>query len=151
MIICPNCGFNNLEGLLFCEDCGQNLSDAVSATLPTKQVQNDPLGAIEKGTWGSANFGNDSNVVLHVRDSAEPLTLVPASSISLGRYDSSSDTQPDIDFTPYGALDKGVSRHHASIEFTEDTLTLMDNGSSNGTFLNGQRLVPRSATYRPRW
>ncbi|MEO0564900.1 MAG: FHA domain-containing protein, partial [Chloroflexota bacterium] len=37
--------------------------------------------------------------------------------------------------------EKGVSRVHAVIEREEDTLTIMDMGSSNGTYLNGQRLA----------
>jgi pSer/pThr/pTyr-binding forkhead associated (FHA) protein len=35
-----------------------------------------------------------------------------------------------------------VSRVHAAIERSEDTLTLIDMRSSNGTLLNGQKLVP---------
>jgi pSer/pThr/pTyr-binding forkhead associated (FHA) protein len=60
----------------------------------------------------------------------------------LGRADSSSPRQPDIDLTPFGALEKGVSRMHAAIEKSDDVLTLVDMGSSNGTHLNGQRLRP---------
>jgi pSer/pThr/pTyr-binding forkhead associated (FHA) protein len=60
----------------------------------------------------------------------------------LGRADSSSTQVPDLDLTPYGALEKGVSRMHAAIHRSEDTLTLVDMGSVNGTHLNGQRLIP---------
>jgi pSer/pThr/pTyr-binding forkhead associated (FHA) protein len=47
---------------------------------------------------------------------------------------------PDIDLTPYGADDKGVSRLHASLHRQEETLVLSDLGSVNHTFINGQRL-----------
>jgi pSer/pThr/pTyr-binding forkhead associated (FHA) protein len=60
----------------------------------------------------------------------------------MGRSDVGSVEKPNIDFAPYDALDKGVSRSHATIELSEDTLTIVDTGSANGTFLNGQRLVP---------
>jgi pSer/pThr/pTyr-binding forkhead associated (FHA) protein len=60
----------------------------------------------------------------------------------LGRADEVSGTSPDLDLTPYNALEKGVSRIHAAIRRGEDTLTLVDLGSVNGTHLNGQRLVP---------
>ncbi|MEP6670284.1 MAG: FHA domain-containing protein [Chthoniobacter sp.] len=44
-----------------------------------------------------------------------------------------------------------VSRNHAAIRWEEDgTYTLIDFGSSNGTFLNGQR-VSRSVTLRNGW
>lgn len=35
-------------------------------------------------------------------------------------------------------VDPGVSRHHAEIRVDGDTVTLVDLGSTNGTFLNGQ-------------
>lgn len=142
MKTCPNCSHVNRVGLLFCEECGQNLASAVHATLPTRKIQNENNDAAAKATWGSARFGEGSSVILHIRDAAEPLVLAPAPRMTMGRFDSGSIEKPDIDFTPYGALDKGVSRTHAALELSEDTLTLVDTGSSNGTFLNGQRLVP---------
>jgi pSer/pThr/pTyr-binding forkhead associated (FHA) protein len=48
--------------------------------------------------------------------------------------------RPDVDLTAYGGLEKGVSRIHAAVERTGNLLTLVDLGSSNGTFLNGHRL-----------
>ncbi|MQA86243.1 MAG: DUF2662 domain-containing protein [Streptosporangiales bacterium] len=35
-------------------------------------------------------------------------------------------------------VDPGVSRHHAELRLEGDTVTLIDLGSTNGTFLNGQ-------------
>ena len=37
--------------------------------------------------------------------------------------------------------DKMVSRHHAILEITEDSCTVTDVGSTNGTFVNGQRIA----------
>ncbi|MCS7071755.1 MAG: FHA domain-containing protein, partial [Anaerolinea sp.] len=39
-------------------------------------------------------------------------------------------------------FEKGVSRLHAAICRQDETLTIVDMGSSNGTHLNGQRLIP---------
>jgi pSer/pThr/pTyr-binding forkhead associated (FHA) protein len=41
--------------------------------------------------------------------------------------------------------DHRVSRDHASIECLDRHYVLVDNGSSNGTFLNGLRITPQSA------
>lgn len=139
---CPNCGHINRVGFVFCEDCGKNLANALNATLPTKKIPNDTNDESAKATWGSARFGENSQVILHIRDAAAPLKLAAAPRLTIGRSDAGSPTKPHIDFAPYGALDKGVSRTHAAIELSEDTLTLVDIGSANGTFLNGQRLVP---------
>lgn len=80
--------------------------------------------------------------MIQIRDTTEPITLKPATRTVLGRHDDTSSSNPDVDLTPFGALEKGVSRRHATIERSEDTLTLIDEGSSNGTFLNGQKLIP---------
>ena len=68
--------------------------------------------------------------------------FIPKVQTVLGRADNTSTQKPDLDLTPYGALEKGVSRIHAAICRNDDTLTLVDKGSANGTHLNGQRLVP---------
>lgn len=52
---------------------------------------------------------------------------------------------PDIDLTDYGAADCGVSRQHALLRPTKDSLHLIDLDSTNGTFRNGTRLRSGSA------
>ncbi len=79
---------------------------------------------------------------MHIRDATDPITFQPPTQTVLGRADTTSTQKPDLDLTPYGALEKGVSRIHAAIFRNDDTLTLVDKGSANGTHLNGQRLVP---------
>ena len=144
MKVCSYCGEKNLEGILFCEECGQDLSveDRVNLTLPTRQFDQLPTDLSAKATWGTARFAAGSSVLLHFRETADPVLLQPAKRTVFGRADTTSPVQPDFDLTPFGALEKGVSRIHAVVERSEDTLTIVDMGSSNGTHLNGQRLFP---------
>ncbi len=143
MITCPYCGSKNIEGLLFCEECGQSLTGGPgSAVLPTKQLDQSSNDLAAKATWGTARFGQDASIIIHIRDASQPVIIQPAKRTILGRTDATSPQKPDVDLTPFGALDKGVSRIHAAIYRNEDTLTLVDMGSANGTHLNGQRLVP---------
>jgi len=143
MKICPYCAHKNREGYLYCEECGQQLGkDDPSTTLPTKQLEDGSDLFAAHATWGTARFERDAAIIIHIRDATEPLTFQPQLQTVLGRVDSSSTQKPDLDLTPYGALEKGVSRIHAAICRNDDTLTLVDKGSANGTHLNGQRLVP---------
>jgi pSer/pThr/pTyr-binding forkhead associated (FHA) protein len=142
MKVCPYCAHSNREGLLFCEDCGQSLSSGSPPTLPTRQLDQSASNIAAKATWGTARFGQDASIIIHVRDAPEPIVLQPAKQMTLGRADATSTQKPDLDLTPYGALEKGVSRMHAAIHRSDDTLTLVDMGSINGTHLNGQRLIP---------
>jgi len=142
MIICPHCGQENREGVMFCEECGENLVTEDITALSTRQLDPSSNELAAKATWGTARFGQQASIIIRIRDAAEPVVLQPSKRTILGRGDASSKQKPDLDLSPYGALEKGVSRLHAMITRSEDTLTLIDMGSVNGTHLNGQRLVP---------
>lgn len=143
MKACPYCGYGNREGLLFCEECGQGLSDErPGSASSTNVLDGDSSEYAINSTWGSASLTTAASIIVQIRDAADPLQMPLADEMLLGRHDATNTRQPDIDLTPYGALEKGVSRLHATIERNEDVLTLIDLGSSNGTHLNGQRLTP---------
>jgi pSer/pThr/pTyr-binding forkhead associated (FHA) protein len=62
--------------------------------------------------------------------------------VVIGRPDIESGDKVDIDLTPYGGRERGVSRRHAVLYRTVFTVSIVDLNSSNGTYLNGVRLVP---------
>lgn len=145
MISCPYCGHQDREGVIFCEECGQSLQKVADRTItvsPTRRLEQATADLGARVTWGTARFGHDAFIIVHIRDATEPIILRPSDKLVLGRADSTSTTRPDFDLTPFSALEKGVSRIHAAICRSDDTLTLVDMGSANGTHLNGQRLVP---------
>ncbi|MGB1288788.1 MAG: FHA domain-containing protein [Aggregatilineales bacterium] len=146
MLICSHCTYANTPGMLFCEDCGRSLENAVigegQPTIPTRKMPDDPLDSSARAVWGAARLGKNAAILLHFKDHSDPLTIQSAARVTFGRADNDSPGGPDIDLNPYGAQAKGVSRLHAAIEFSEDTLILLDVGSTNGTYLNGQRLPP---------
>jgi hypothetical protein len=140
-MICSNCGSNNRPGTIFCEECGRNLLSDMNSTLPTKQFEGDSNALGVEATWGTARFAATASVLLHFREHNQPIAIQPSKRILIGRADQNSQQRPDVDLTPYGALEKGVSRIHASLERDDETLNIIDMGSSNGTYLNGQRLT----------
>jgi hypothetical protein len=66
--------------------------------------------------------------------------------VVLGRIDPRSGERPDIDLTPMGAAQRGVSRAHARLEYRDEQLWLTDLGSANGTFVGVTQLAPNQAT-----
>src|SRR5258708_5882468 len=142
MRICPYCAHSNGEGEFFCEDCGEVLLEGAAAKTATRQFDRITTQLIiNKNTWGTARFTQDAQVIIRVRDVEKPISIEVVDETTLGRADAATNTTPGVDLTPYGAQDLGVSRMHAAIRRGEETLTLVDLGSANGTFLNGQRLV----------
>ena len=63
----------------------------------------------------------------------------------LGRSDPVADFYPDLDLSPYGGQEGGVSRRHATIvqDNENKALYLEDMNSTNGTRINGFSLEPK--------
>jgi len=144
MITCIKCTHQNVEGAIYCDNCGTPLREALKRRSYTRKLGTAGGGSgllQSANTWGTARLTEDSRVVIHISDAQETVPVDLERKSIIGREDLSSDNHPDIDLVPFGALEKGVSRIHAALERREDTLTLIDMGSSNGTFLNGQRLA----------
>lgn len=74
----------------------------------------------------------------HIVDISRPVVL--------GRPSKDGRIQPQVDLTPYGGYDKGISRRHAVIRRSESGLIVEDLGSANGSSLNGDSLLPYTAT-----
>src|SRR5690242_3812866 len=79
---------------------------------------------------------NQKQITLVIQDTPIRLLLVPNTEITLGRVDTRANVYPDIDLTPYGGSETGVSRTHATIAYKNRVLYITDLGSSNGTYLN---------------
>ncbi|KAB2906457.1 MAG: FHA domain-containing protein [Anaerolineae bacterium] len=155
MQICPNCAYNNRPGVVFCENCGTSLIGS-QATAETKSLDKSadesapPKLDVEvikdAGVLGSEVFPQNATLRIEVNDGSFVLKFNPQEkeTILFGRTDPSTGVTPQVDLTPYAGYRMGVSRRHAEIRRSaaqDNTLELWDLGSSNGTFLNGERLI----------
>ena len=70
------------------------------------------------------------------------LPLADRNEFTLGRSAEGQPIVPDVDLSPYNAYANGVSRLHALLKLVKGQVVLVDLGSSNGTYLNGNRLSP---------
>jgi hypothetical protein len=78
-------------------------------------------------------------IVLHSSNQKhKPLSLEVYEDIIIGR--TQEYIVPDLDLTEYDALELGVSRQHALLHPTADSLELVDLLSANGTLVNQVRL-----------
>ncbi len=146
---CTNCGHRNRAGIVFCENCGASLIGKMPVDTKSLDSDNEEQTRLAEETrqpqgekpQGVSTFPLGSYLRLEIEGSTEPILFQPKPETIFGRRDPATGAMPDIDLTPFAGYRMGVSRRHAAIRFGDErSLDLWDLGSSNGTFLNGQRL-----------
>jgi hypothetical protein len=102
-------------------------------------VQPIPVPSASSGPITStAPAGTGARLIL-ISSGAE-MALPDQEEITVGREDPSSGIFPDVDLTPHGGEDGGVSRRHARLLHVGDDYFVEDLQSTNFTKLDGQRL-----------
>jgi hypothetical protein len=140
MIICPNCKHEELTGALFCSECGMQLVKMPGQTTQKIEVEPDNMKTAPISEQ-SLPDSNDNWISLHLVDSGQIIPVSGRTEFTLGRVSDKQPIMPDIDLTSHQAFDHGVSRLHAVIRRVDNQVTVMDLGSSNGTYLNGVRMI----------
>lgn len=135
--VCPSCSATNPVGEAFCSNCGVNLL-APADTAPPPPVNIPSTGAAPVATALTAR--------LIVEADNQEFDLSGKDNVTLGREDAVSNIYPDVDLTPHGGEEGGVSRLHARIFVENSQYMLEDENSTNFTFLNRQRLTAKTPT-----
>ena len=135
---CPDCGHANRTGVLVCEICGEDLYDALLDNVATSKLSVDVARELDL-----QNSPSSSNpIVMYIARVDEPISINRLNNLMIGRVDPDTGKAADIDLTEFDAQNHGVSRRHARIDALNKPM-IMDLGSFNGTFLNGERLTPQ--------
>ncbi len=140
---CPNCEHDQDDSAAICTYCGALLTSAEDEYSTTRSLEdNDDIDDGEQ-RWGSAQFAERMNLVITVRGEAGVFTYDAdhVNELVIGRFDPDTSESPQVDLRDFGAAEKGVSRRHASIIRRDGALRIVDRGSPNGTYLNGQKLI----------
>lgn len=143
MILCNNCKHENMNGAVFCAECGSQL--AGNSTITTQTISTKDLGvvhadAVEQEDKYQPFDGSDSWGSLHLLDTGHVIPLVAKNEFTLGRISEGQPIMPDIDLSPYQAYAAGVSRLHGVVKRGAHHIIFKDLGSANGSFINGKRL-----------
>jgi pSer/pThr/pTyr-binding forkhead associated (FHA) protein len=131
---CQECGYDNFEGTMVCDDCGFPIVKGTSILKLEESIA--PISTHAN----TVMLSESTDVLLEFVGFEQRVSIVPNQRTVLGRLDENSPNPPDVDLSPYGAFDKGVSRIHAALVRHDASLTLLDLGSSNGTLINGRRV-----------
>jgi hypothetical protein len=170
MITCPQCTLQNEEGAIFCDQCGATLTGAsLAATAAATGASGDTCPVCGAVAMAGDAFCNECGAALGTRApsptplvqtaaipvlAAEPAHIVISNGQSvplsgkasylIGREDPMSGIYPEIDTTRSDGDVAGVSRRHAEIVQQSNQWFLQDLNSTNGTFVNNQRVSPHT-------
>ena len=140
MITCPSCQHSEVEGALFCSECGSQLVSIQN--LATQNLPMDSMPSFDDiAPVKTAEFSADDKISLQVLEGGQFIPLSNRNEFTIGRLSEGQSVMPDIDLTPYGAYENGVSRLHAALKKADNQVSIMDLGSANGTYLDGVRLT----------
>ena len=111
----------------------------VGVEQPVRESAPQPAELIRQTTRTAAQGAQPAlpvgvGLVLQDLDSGEYRTLSGEGGLSVGR-----DTKNDL-----VVRDEMVSRNHATLYFKNGAVSILDNGSTNGTEVNGERLAPKA-------
>lgn len=142
-IVCPSCGADNLPGTLFCIQCGTYLPSG--GPLRTEQLPEQESGRQAHPQHDGTDVeGVDEfvSICFEVLNTGRTVVLSADGEILVGRLDAAHGIFPELDMTPDGGLEQGVSRRHARIYTRDGACFVEDLDSTNGTFLNDERVTP---------
>lgn len=139
--LCPRCGKPNMVGEVFCAYCGNFLKTGTSLNQTTHLAQTNIL------VHPTNYFGESSTLVLVVGKDKTSYKIQPqhlAHETVIGRSDGGT-VKPDIDLSAHDAAVLGVSRLHVALNYNAESnlLSISDMKSANGTYINGQKLLPQ--------
>lgn len=148
MITCPHCQSQEVNGALFCSECGAQLVfaeaqatqsvtrlPAVAAPTPAARPEVLPIPGPAKPPPGAL-------LSLHMVETGQVLPLEGREEFTLGRVADGQPILPDVDLSSFDAYSQGVSRLHAALRIANQKVTVVDLDSSNGTRVNGQKISP---------
>lgn len=137
-VICESCGTVNWDEDTHCRRCGRAIAESTRRGFTTMLSFRPP----------AQTNAYTSNMTLSIRlpQFGEVFELRPQdfnSDLIIGRYDTESDTAPDIDLKHWNAANLGVSRRHMALRYNSEQqqIIIKDLGSRNGIFQNGYRLA----------
>ncbi len=136
IIKCIKCDLPIPPTAVVCPQCGTPIAPG---TVEIDLASLTPTRAISRKTTNSL-FAPNASLLLRFLPLGQTLSLPMNKPLVLGRTPS-IDIEQSLDLTDYGGQEHGISRQHCRLERRGAKLIVTDLASTNGTFINGQRLA----------
>lgn len=144
--ICPVCKRENEPKAVVCAHCGARLEDpSMDSGHQTKTTDMQALTPemIKEWSFKEAVVPEvpENGIAIYVEGEAKPAYIDSRREFVVGRK-AGTTTELLMDLAPFRGYSLGLSRQHVVVRRVRDGYEVMDLGSVNGTWLNGERLVP---------
>jgi hypothetical protein len=137
---CPACKFKNDLAATVCIYCGTPLENVHKGETTTRRVnEGTKVLDAQTGEFLSEKLIPLTGIAIYT-DDGTLVEILEEKEFFLGREVESA-KEKLVDLIPVGAFKQGVSRRHALIRQTKRGYEIVDLSSTNGTHINGQRLV----------
>lgn len=142
---CPICKHGNPRTATVCSFCGALLDeDHTNIVATTKNTGEQPGPGIPMenvGAFIDSALIPEGGIGVYAAGAFKPYYMKVDKELIIGRQ-ADSTSEPILDLSDLDAFNMGISRRHAMIKRTESGFEVVDLGSTNGTWLNAERLVP---------
>jgi hypothetical protein len=155
-VFCPACKMRNEVGAIVCTYCNTPLPSTedrqktrilrnireVTGTLPNSFDEFLDAPTLNRERFMDFEIPSKGILLINLED-GQPVAMLEEKTFILGRASADIKTkEPLVDLTSLG-VDYGVSRVHALFLKTKDGYQITDLDSSNGTWIENERLVPQ--------
>jgi pSer/pThr/pTyr-binding forkhead associated (FHA) protein len=140
--ICPTCRNNNEQNAAVCRHCGAPLHTTGNLTATTRntEIQINYSEKFEDLNVDEKIIPADG-IAVYFAGTTKPVEVLTNKEFVIGRRVVET-SESFLDLSDFDGFKMGLSRRHALIRQTVSGYEIIDLASTNGTWLNDERLVP---------
>lgn len=145
MRVCPKCAHENRLGVLVCEMCETPLLDESESKTLYVETETGPTEFVVASEFVTTSLSEHSTLIIVIQHEGRQHTIPLDSEEEhhvIGRYDKKSNNFVQVDLDKFDARKNGISRLHARLMHIGEQWMIEDLQSSNGTRINGRKLIP---------
>jgi pSer/pThr/pTyr-binding forkhead associated (FHA) protein len=139
---CPVCKNKNDHDAIICVHCGTSLDTPFPESGPTRTTDVQVTISGKPPAWlYDESVVAAGSIAIYVEGSSKPVFSGSNDELVIGRKVDDS-AEGLLDLSALGGYHLGLSRRHAKIRRAGSGYEVIDLSSSNGTWLNDERLTP---------
>jgi hypothetical protein len=145
---CPVCKNKNERGAIVCMHCGELLEKHRTDSILT--IKNTEAPKVATAKLANLHFDESSmsedGIAIYAEGMSKPAFLRFERDLVLGRNGLDADGMTNggiLNLSELGGYQMGISRRHALIRRTESGFEIIDLASTNGSWMNDEKLVPK--------